>query len=236
MIGHLRLLLPFVLTASILPVSSAFARDTIPPNCENECRRQYIALSELDPDTSQRYIEQAFGAPLKEANRDSLLITMYRGVYADLFVISERRRKDRIAFAVTVRNLNPENAKYVATPLLWLEKRNLTDITMKNALPTCRGDVKFAHLKLGLAWTPACYFGAPGSYEDYSFLLYMNGADCDKSIGEDIPSFEKLRCQSLENAVPAVGLFVTLNSEMSKNGAGLTKILKTVSEFIWPCC
>src|SRR5262249_10497897 len=128
--------------------------------------------------------EQAFGVPFKEANRDSLHITMYRGVHAALFVISERRRKDRIAFAVTARDLDPNQAKYVPTPFLFLENRNLTDVTMKDALRSCEGAVKFADTHSGFAWTPACYFGNPGGH----FLINRGrsvAASCCPGCGDD---------------------------------------------------
>jgi hypothetical protein len=86
----------------------------------------------------------------------------------------------------------------------------------------------------GFAWTPPCYFGNPGHHLDYSFYLDVGGADCDKSVHEDIPRFEKLRCKSSEN--PAVGMFVMLKEDTSKNHAGFNKILGTVAEFICPMC
>ena len=64
----------------------------------------------------------------------------------------------------------------------------------------------------------------------------MDGADCDKSVHDDIPRFKELRCKSLENAAPAVGMFVMLKEDTSKNHAGFTKILGTVAEFICPMC
>ena len=71
-----------------------------------------------------------------------------------------------------------------------------------------------------------------GSYRNHSFLLYMNGADCDKTV-DDVPfKFEKLSCKSLDSALPAVGSFVALDIAVTPNDAIYSKLLETISDFL----
>src|SRR5215213_90573 len=206
-----------VILALAFAVPASAGAMEIPKGCTDKCEQQFSVLSDLDASTSIRLIEQAFGVPTKEAKNKRFSVTTYRGVSADLHILQSSKTAKRLAFSVVARDFGPAASKHVPTPLLWTtEPRILERATMTLALENCEGNVKNASQKLSLAWTPACYFGGPGSYKYYSFLFYMNGADCDKSI-EDIPfRFEKLSCKNQKGALPAVGEFVALQIQSTR--------------------
>jgi len=208
-----------------------------PVSCNERCKQQSAVLSDLDANTSIRLIEQAFGVPVKEAKGKQFSITTYRGVLADLHILQATDTMKRLAFSVVAKDFNPAVARYLPTPLLWrTEPRVLGQATMDMALDSCSGDVSHASQKHSLAWTPACYFGGPGSYKYYSFLFYMNGADCDKYIDDAPFKFEKLDCKNRKGALPAVGEFVAIEIQSVQPGdveAEFSAMLRAISDFVF---
>jgi hypothetical protein len=122
-------------------------------------------LLDFDANTSDRYIEKTFGVPTKELNTGAYLIDIYRGVYANLYVVKHRATRKKVAVSVATRDLDPAISKFVPTPLLWrYEQRTLDKITMDTAMGACSGTVQYVQLVLDLGWSPTCYFGGPGNY------------------------------------------------------------------------
>lgn len=207
-----------------------------PGQCNQQCKQQSAVLADLDENTSIRLVEQAFGVPVKEAKGKQFSITTYRGVSADLHILQSTGTNKRVAYSVIARDFDPAAARYVPTPLLWrTEPRVLERATMDMALDSCSGDVNHASQKHSLAWTPACYFGGPGSYRHYSFLFYMDGADCDKYIDDSPFKFEKLDCKNRKGALPAVGEFVALGIQSVQPAdveAEFSAMLQAISDFV----
>ncbi|SNT61595.1 hypothetical protein SAMN05216374_5933 [Tardiphaga sp. OK246] len=201
-----------------------------PSDCLNKCNDQFIALSKIDEFTSIRSIEQAFGPPSREATAKRLSITVYSGVYAELLIVVDPKLKKRLAYAVVAKLLDSKVAKYIPMPLLWQGESTLADISMRQAIELCSGNVDLVDLKQSVGWTPACEFGGSGRYKPHSFLLYMNGADCDKSLDDSPFLIERLQCKSLAGALPAAASFVLLDPNDS--GRHFATVLERVSDFI----
>lgn len=201
-----------------------------PSDCLNKCNDQFIALSKIDEFTSIRSIEQAFGPPSKEATSKRLSIAVYSGVYVELLIVVDPRSKKRLAYAVAAKLLDPKVAKYIPMPLLWQGESTLAHFSMRQAIELCSGNVKLVDLNQSVGWTPACEFGGSGRYKPHSFLLYMNGADCDKSLDDRPYLIERLQCKNLVGALPAVASFVLLDP--NDNGRSFASVLQRISDFI----
>ena len=63
-------------------------------------------LLDFDANTSDRYIEKTFGVPTKELNTGAYLIDIYRGVYANLYVVKHRATRKKVAVSVATRDLD----------------------------------------------------------------------------------------------------------------------------------
>ena len=162
-----------------------------------------------------------FGAPFKIVHNKRYLLTWYGGEQVDLFVLQERDSQEPQAFATIPRGLASEDAPNVPTTF-WsdADKRlDLDDISLAQAITWDQqdldtgerknDDVQFVNAKLGFGFTPLFSRAKLSDGRAFSLLFALNGAGCDKQLGDEQLKFATLKC-SKAATTKASGIFVSL--------------------------
>lgn len=100
--------------------------------------------------------------------------------------------------------------------------RTLKDFSLTYLKDACEGRIDDVDGRHAYFWTPNCYFGRPGGYMNYRFLLVMD--NCNFSI-MDTFEFTELVCDAESHEHP----YIAFVSEADDNEAAF----KAVSDFLY---
>ena len=228
--AQLRLLACLVLAVLAFGSSLANAQDHPPANfreedtpstCAEKCKQQKTLITTLDEFTPRPRLEMLFGAPFKIVHNKRYLLTWYGGEQVDLFVLQERDSQEPQAFATIPRGLVSEDAPNVPT-IFWSDdnkRLDLADISLAQAITWDQQDldtgerkndaVQFVNAKLGFGFTPLISRAKLSDGREFSLLFALDGAGCDKQLGDEQLTFAPLKC-SKAATTKASGIFVSL--------------------------
>ena len=227
--AHLRLHTCLLLAALAFGTSLAnaqnppayFREEDTPSTCAEKCKAQKTLITTLDEFTPRPRLEMLFGAPFKIVHNKRYLLTWYGGEQVDLFVLQERDSQEPQAFATIPRGLASEDAPNVPTTF-WSDddkRLDLDDISLAQAITWDQqdldtgerknDDVQFVNAKLGFGFTPLMSRAKLSEGRAFSLLFALNGAGCDKQLGDEQLKFATLKC-SKATTTKASGVFVSL--------------------------
>jgi hypothetical protein len=204
-----------------------FREEDTPSTCAEKCKQQKTLITTLDEFTPRQRLEMLFGAPFKIVHNKRYLMTWYGGEQVDLFVLQERDSQEPQAFATIPRGLASTDAPNVPATL-WSDdnkRLDLDDITLAQALTWDQqdldtgerknDDVQFVNANLGFAFTPLLLRGKLSEEREFSLLFALNGAGCDKQLGDADLKFATLKCTKAATT-KASGVFVALKKRVDQ--------------------
>jgi len=226
---HLRLFACLLLAALAFGASLAnaqtapayFREDDTPSTCAEKCKQQKTLITTLDEFTPRQRLEMLFGAPFKIVHNKRYLLTWYGGEQVDLFVLQERDSQEPQAIATIPRGLAANDAPNVPATLWSDDNKRLDvgDITLAQAITWDQqdldtgarknDDVQFVNAKLGYGFSPLMSRAKLSEEREFSLLFALNGAGCDKQLGDEQLKFASLKC-SKAATTKASGIFVSL--------------------------
>jgi len=143
------------------------------------------------------------------------------GEQVDLFVLQERDSQEPQAIATIPRGLAANDAPNVPATLWSDDNKRLDvgDITLAQAITWDQqdldtgarknDDVQFVNAKLGYGFSPLMSRAKLSEEREFSLLFALNGAGCDKQLGDEQLKFASLKC-SKAATTKASGIFVSL--------------------------
>ena len=198
----------------------------LPQDCASQCAAEFTFLEDFSVLTKTSAIEKVFGPARILQASPGYHIDWYQREQGAFLVVRRPGTKYREAIAV-FRGTRP--AQHIRIPYLGLvlgEKRiaTLADTSLSILKQSCHGPVVATDEER--FWTPACYFGRPGTYMAYHFLF--EGQAC-RATGSGRDDFADIACTD-ERAIKPVGALVTdWRPNVEPPGAPASLLLKIPS-------
>ncbi len=223
----------FIASAALIAITleaNANDRAQSPPDCFLLCKEQYIFLSEYGPHTPTALIATAFGQPKQVALGKKFAISRYAGESFDFITLRNRSAKD-VDVGVAVRSTG-KKASHARIPYLHMGDTpenskatrwffNLGAFTLQYLKSRCEVGTIESDARYHVFWTPTCYFGRPGSYQNYSFLF--SAVDCNDNLAKI--RFDRLQCKDESKRQP---LMAFVSGEENPR-----KLAEYISQFIY---
>ena len=179
---------------------------TAPPDsCKGRCSAEFKLMEDFSVLTKTSAIERVFGPARLLTASPAYHIDWYQSEQTAFLVVRRPGTQYREAVAV-FRGTRP--AEHIRIPYLGLilaGKRiaTLADTPLSTLKQSCHGPVVATQDKR--FWTPACYFGKPGTYMAYHFLFEEQACQATGSASDD---FAEMECAD-ETDITPVGALVT---------------------------
>ncbi|MFC3644562.1 hypothetical protein [Aquibium oceanicum] len=197
-------------------------------SCFFECKEQFKFMQGYTEYTPRAAVVEMFGNPSRVARNEFAAMEEYQGVSLNFYIIYDQDMKK-------VKNVGlysfekPENARI---PFLHMsigdrDYNVLSDIDFALLSGSCGGETSEGDARYNYRWTPSCYFGRPGMYRNFSFMLM--GGDSELCPGmEDfgVINLQEHKCKPGAISVDAV--VVDLSGEEDPNLYG-----ELISSFIY---
>jgi len=194
------LIVCFLMTPALAHGGSA-----LPDSCKGRCAAEFKLMEDFSVLTKTSDIERVFGPGRILQTSAGYQIDLHQREQAAFLVVRRPGTKSRDAVAV-FRNNQP--AHHIRIPYLGLtdgdtRRETLADTTFSFLKKNCFGPVVGA--ERGRLWTPACYFGRPGTFMAYHFLFRESGC---RALNPASIDFEDLSCAA-ESSITPVAVLVT---------------------------
>lgn len=154
-------------------VTPAFAddRSALPQNCRGQCEAEFELMEDFSVLTKTSDIERVFGPGRILQTSADYQIDVHQREQTAFLVVRRPGTKSREAVAVFRNNQHAHHSRIPYLGLIDGDTRitTLADTTISYLKQNCFGPVVGA--ERGRFWTPACYFGRPGTYMAYHFLF-----------------------------------------------------------------
>lgn len=204
--------------------TAAFADDrgALPQDCRDQCEAEFELMEDFSVLTKTSDIERVFGSGRNLQTSAGYHVDWHQREQAAFVVVRRAGTKSREAVAIFRNTQQPHHIRIPYLGLIDGDTRiaTLADTSLSYLKQNCFGPVVGA--ERGRFWTPACYFGRPGTYRAYHFLFEEQTCRSADSTDGDLNG---LWCADDSTIMPVGALVTEWRPHMNQPGAAASLLL-----------